>query len=144
MHLWQVLKNWQRNILHQVPAYQTVNAVFTSFPLSVIEETWREVALAQLTSLIDLTFLDGVLAPEKPNKRQQQHHNLIISNIVAKNWHLPVTQSLLNLNEVGLREEQETVIQTAIACIECLPKGEPLAVLNLCLKVSHCLRWVCS
>ena len=111
--------------------------MFTSFPLSVIEETWREVALAQLTTLIDLTFLDGVLAPEKPNKRQQQHHNLMISNIVAKNWHLPVTQSLLDLNEAGLREEQETVIQTAIACIECLPKGEPSPVLSVCQKVRH-------
>ncbi|KAK7107316.1 DEP domain-containing protein 7-like [Littorina saxatilis] len=95
---------------------------------SVIEETWREVALAQLTTLIELTFLDGVLAPDKPNKRQQQHHNLIISNIVAKNWHLPITDSLMNLNEVGLEGmmEEEGVIQTAIACIECIPKGSSL------------------
>ncbi|KAK7503281.1 hypothetical protein BaRGS_00005546 [Batillaria attramentaria] len=89
----------------------------------VIEETWREVALAQLTTLIDLTFLDGVLAQDKPSKRQQQHHNLIISNIVAKNWHLPVTQSLFNLDTVGLGEEEDSVIQKAIACMECLPKG---------------------
>ena len=80
-------------------------------------------ALAQLTTLIDLTFLDGVLAPDKPSKRQQ-HHSLIISNTVAKNWHMPVTQSLMNLNEVGLEAEQESVIQTAVACIECLPKGK--------------------
>ncbi|PVD28776.1 hypothetical protein C0Q70_11371 [Pomacea canaliculata] len=97
----------------------------------VIEEVWREVALAQLTTLIDLTFLDGVLAEDKLSKRQQQHHNLIISNIVAKNWHLPITQSLINLNLVGLEEaEEDGVIQTAIACIECLPKGASLLTEN--------------
>lgn len=105
-------------------SYQPFTLVFLSFPLAVIEEVWREVALAQLTTLIDLTFLDGVLAEDKLSKRQQQHHNLIISNIVAKNWHLPITQSLINLNLVGLEEaEEDGVIQTAIACIECLPKG---------------------
>nr|KAG5711121.1 hypothetical protein BaRGS_004765 [Batillaria attramentaria] len=115
-----------------------------TFEDSVIEETWREVALAQLTTLIDLTFLDGVLAQDKPSKRQQQHHNLIISNIVAKNWHLPVTQSLFNLDTVGLGEEEDSVIQKAIACMECLPKGRHcppgrffdlhMAILNLILQ----------
>ncbi|XP_076466136.1 DEP domain-containing protein 7-like [Babylonia areolata] len=97
-----------------------------SISKDVIEETWREIALAQLTTLIDLTFLDGVLAQDKPSKRQQQHHNLIISNIVAKNWHRPLTQSLINLDQVGLHPEEESVIQRAIACIECLPKGASL------------------
>ncbi|KAL8606786.1 hypothetical protein ACOMHN_049615 [Nucella lapillus] len=97
-----------------------------SISKDVIEETWREVALAQLTTLIDLTFLDGVLAPEKPNKRQQQHHNLIISNIVARNWHRPLTQSLLNLDQVGLEGDGDSVLKSAIACIECLPKGASL------------------
>ena len=97
-----------------------VSDVVCPVPRSVLEETWREVALAQLTTIIDLTFLDGVLAPDKPSKRQQQHHNLIISNIVAKNWHLPITQSVFNINEVGV---EESVLQAAVGCIECLPKG---------------------
>lgn len=84
------------------------------FCLSGVEELWKEVALCQLLSLIDLTFLDGFLMEEKPTKRHVKQ-NLIISNVVAKHWNIPSPSA-----------NHDKFMSTALGCIECLPKGMSL------------------
>ncbi|CAL1542289.1 unnamed protein product [Lymnaea stagnalis] len=77
---------------------------------------WREVALTQLLTLVELTFLDGILSEDKRTQKQQQRDHLIISNIVARSWHLPLTPSSLNT-------PSDPLLKTAMECIEFLPKG---------------------
>ncbi|XP_033739605.1 DEP domain-containing protein 7-like isoform X1 [Pecten maximus] len=76
-----------------------------------LEDLWKEVALCQLLTLIDLPFLDGLLVDEKPSKKFIKH-NLIISNVVAKHWNIPSPST-----------GQDPFMSSALGCIECLPKG---------------------
>ena len=93
--------------------------------VAAVQGVWREVALSSLTTLVDLPFLDGVLAEDGFSRRQRRRHNFIISNIVAKNWHLPITASLVDLRNCGTERycPDDAVLRAAIACVECLPKG---------------------
>ncbi|KAJ8315435.1 hypothetical protein KUTeg_007585 [Tegillarca granosa] len=77
-----------------------------------LEELWREVALCQLLTIIDLPILDGLLAEEKPRKNLKA--NLVISNVVAKHWNMPVTAG---------SKMDDPFMRSALNCIECLPQG---------------------
>ena len=79
----------------------------------MVEETWKEVALAQLLTLVEVPFLDGVLCEEKENKKQLRR-NLIISNVVAKHTNMPF---------LGIVDFEDSVMHTAYDCLECMPKG---------------------
>ncbi|XP_046359216.1 DEP domain-containing protein 7-like isoform X1 [Haliotis rufescens] len=82
----------------------------------VVEETWKEIALAELLTIVDIMFLDGILSEEKENKRQQRR-NIIISNVVAKHSVMPFLEG---------SDTTDCVMQAAFDCIECLPKGMAL------------------
>lgn len=92
-----------------------------------VEEVWREVALTQLLTHVELTFLDGILSEETSDhkssasaKKQQQRHHLIISNLVAHSWHLPLTPGS------GLDAAlppSDPLLVTAMECIEFFPNG---------------------
>lgn len=99
----------------------------------VVTETWKEVALTQLLTLVDLTFLDGILSEDKQkSKHQKQHQHCVISNIMARNWHLPLTPSRIDSSSSSdLRRQSDNpssdpMIKAAIECIDCLPKGTSL------------------
>ena len=88
---------------------------------------WREVALTQLLTLVELTFLDGILNEDSTDhkssasgRRQQQRHHLIISNLVARSWHLPLTP---NSSLAGAQVLSDTLLVTAMDCIEFFPNG---------------------
>ncbi|XP_013083468.2 DEP domain-containing protein 7-like [Biomphalaria glabrata] len=81
-----------------------------------VDDVWREVALTQLLTLVELTFLDGILSEDKRSRQQIQRDHLIISNLVARSWHLPLTPSALNT-------PSDPLLQTAVDCIEFLPKA---------------------
>ncbi|XP_050390420.1 DEP domain-containing protein 7 isoform X1 [Patella vulgata] len=95
-------------------------------PNEVIEEIWKETALAQLLTLVDVSFVDGPLSEEKPAKKPR--HNLIISNTIAKRYTSPYKGSAPVF--------EDSVLHAGYDCIECLPKG-----LNLlsddCLRQSN-------
>lgn len=82
----------------------------------MVEETWKEIALAELLTIVDIMFLDGILSEEKENKRQQRR-NIIISNVVAKHSVVPFLEG---------SDTTDCVMQAAFDCIECLPKGMAL------------------
>ena len=91
--------------------FQTISEVaYNIFYISALEDLWKEVALCQLLTIVDLPFLDGLLNEEKSTKKHV-HHNLIISNVVAKHWNIPLS---------GVKDP---FMQAALNCIECLPKG---------------------
>ncbi|XP_052088816.1 DEP domain-containing protein 7-like [Mytilus californianus] len=84
--------------------------VKTDFSPDALEDLWKEVALCQLLTIVDLPFLDGLLNEEKSTKKQVRQ-NLIISNVVSKHWNIPLT---------GVKDP---FMKTALNCIECLPNG---------------------
>ncbi|KAH9505576.1 hypothetical protein Btru_055918 [Bulinus truncatus] len=104
------LQNSRDFELAQTPGKQEVVTV------EDVEEVWREVALTQLLSVVELTFLDGILSEDKRSRQQQQKDHLIISNLIARSWHLPLTPSSLNT-------PSDPLLQTAMECIEFLPKA---------------------
>ncbi|KAH3726397.1 DEP domain-containing protein 7-like [Dreissena polymorpha] len=57
-----------------------------------IQDIWKEVALCQLLTIVDLSFLDGVLTEEKEKdksgKKAFKPYGTPVSNIVAKHWSL--------------------------------------------------------
>ncbi|GFO42738.1 dep domain-containing protein 7 [Plakobranchus ocellatus] len=90
-----------------------------------VEEVWREVALTQLLTHVELNFLDGILGEDSGDhksmasaRRQQQRHHLIISNLVARSWHLPLTPG----SSLG-NTTSDPLLVTAMDCIEFLPNG---------------------
>ena len=97
----------------------------TVLSVAAVQGVWREVTLSSLTTLLDLPFLDVMLAEDGFSRRQRRQHNFIISNIVAKNWHLRITASLVDLQNCGTEWycPDDAVLRAAIACVECLPKG---------------------
>lgn len=68
--------------------------------------------MCQLLTIIDLPILDGLLAEEKPRKSMKA--NLVISNVVAKHWNMPVTAG---------SKMDDPFMRSALNCIECLPQG---------------------
>ncbi|GFS16177.1 DEP domain-containing protein 7 [Elysia marginata] len=92
-----------------------------------VEEVWREVALTQLLTHVELTFLDGILNEDAGDhksaalaRRQQQRHHLIISNLVARSWHLPLTPGS---SVGGMPPPADPLLVTAMECIEFFPNG---------------------
>ncbi|ESO89191.1 hypothetical protein LOTGIDRAFT_106755, partial [Lottia gigantea] len=102
-----------------------IKVVLISHILSIhsIEEIWKETALAQLLTLVDVNFVDGPLSDEKPAKRPRYSH--IISNTIAKRYNSPYKGS----NPCF----EDSVLHAGYDCIECLPKG-------LTLLSDDCLR----
>ena len=87
-----------------------------------VNETWKEVALTQLLTLVDLTFLDGILSEEKRSRQQNIRENCIITNLMASNWYRTLTPSILV--PVNVRDrDTDLMLQCAMDCIECLPQG---------------------
>ncbi|KAL5010967.1 hypothetical protein ScPMuIL_013272 [Solemya velum] len=84
----------------------------TGMSSQVLEEIWKETALCQLLTLVDLPFLDGILSEEKIAKKQKQ--STVLSNGMAKHWNMPGSR------DSGI---QDIFMRTALDCIECLPKG---------------------
>lgn len=82
-----------------------------------MENTCKEVALTQLTTLVELTFLDGILSEDKRTHHQQQRDHVIISSMADRNWHL------LPLNPSRVDAPSDPLLKTAMECIEYLPKG---------------------
>ncbi|KAK3097684.1 hypothetical protein FSP39_012092 [Pinctada imbricata] len=80
---------------------------------SAIEGLWKEVALCQLLTIIDLPFLDGILTADK-NEKKHIKQNIVISNVVAKHYNMPAN---------GINNVTDSVMRSALNCIECLPKG---------------------
>lgn len=80
------------------------------FCFVALDELWKEVALCQLLTIVDLPFLDGLLTDDKSAKKGVRT-NLIISNVVAKHWNIPLS---------GVKDP---FMQTALNCIECMPNG---------------------
>ena len=104
-----------------------------------VNETWREVALTQLLTLVDLTFLDGILSEDKISKEEHHPRDIfVISNIMVRNWHLPLTPS-------SVRTPTDPLMQTAMECIECLPLGNsfPFLVLKMLTSWSFFVNTVC-
>ncbi|KAK3774571.1 hypothetical protein RRG08_035001 [Elysia crispata] len=92
-----------------------------------VEEVWKEVALTQLLTHVELTFLDGILSEDSVDhksaasaRRQQQRHHLIISNLVARSWHLPLTPGS---GVGGALVPSDPLLVTAMDCIEFFPNG---------------------
>lgn len=89
--------------------------------LSEIKDVWKEVALCQLLTIVDLSFLDGVLCDDKdkdkPNRKiLRPHHNSgIVSNIVAKHWSM----------RCAARSASHTdpFMKSALECIAHIPRG---------------------
>ncbi|BFZ09926.1 hypothetical protein BsWGS_12965 [Bradybaena similaris] len=81
-----------------------------------VEDVWREVALTQLLTLVELTFLDGILSEDKYSLHQKLQDHLIISNAVARNWRLPLIPGLTDARP-------DPLLQSAVECIQHLPKG---------------------
>jgi len=58
------------------------------FAFTEIQDLWKEIALCQLLTIVDLSFLDGVLTEEKEkcSKKTYKPYGTPVSNIVAKHW----------------------------------------------------------
>ena len=91
--------------------------MFTLY-LTALEELWKEVALSQLLTIVDIPFIDTLLIDEKTEKKQMKQ-SLIVSNMVTKHWNMPTS---------GEHRVSDPFMSTALSCIECLPNG--LAVLE--------------
>ncbi|XP_041350977.1 DEP domain-containing protein 7-like [Gigantopelta aegis] len=100
----------------RIDTKMTRNSDIQEVSPEVVEETWKEVALAQLLILVEVPFLDGVLGEEKENKKQLRR-NLIISNVVAKHTNMPF---------LGAVDFEDSVMHTAYDCLQCMPKGTSL------------------
>jgi hypothetical protein len=76
-----------------------------------MESLWREVALCQLLTLIEIPFLEGLLSDEKSGKKGFKH-GAMISSSVSKHY-----------NSVSINHITDPFMRTAVGCIECLPNG---------------------
>ncbi|XP_061195653.1 DEP domain-containing protein 7-like [Saccostrea echinata] len=76
----------------------------------VMESLWREVALCQLLTTVEIPFLEGLLSDQKSSKKTVKQN--MITNSVSKHY-----------NSVGINNITDPFMRTALNCIECLPKG---------------------
>ncbi|KAL4233179.1 DEP domain-containing protein 7 [Mactra antiquata] len=84
-----------------------------------ISEVEREIALCQLLTLVDISFLDGVLTEEKQDKQKRKvvkpHRSGIVSNIVAKQWSMKCSARSASHTDPFMR--------SALDCIAHIPRG---------------------
>ena len=89
----------------------------TFFP--EIQDLWKEVALCQLLTKVDLSFLDGVLTEEKEKSSKKInkscHSSGIVSNIVAKHWSLRCSAKSAS--------HSDPYMKAALEVIAHLPRG---------------------
>ena len=86
-----------------------------------IQEIWKEVALCQLLTLIDLSFVEGILVDEKEKVKSAKktprafYNSGIVSNIVAKQWSITCATSSAS--------HTDTYMRAALECIAHIPRG---------------------
>lgn len=88
------------------------------FCFSEISEVEKEVALCQLLTIVDLSFLDGVLTDEKDKQKRKilkPHHSGVVSNIVAKQWSMRCSAKSAS--------HTDPFMKTALDCIAHIPRG---------------------
>lgn len=76
-----------------------------------MECLWREVALCQLLTIVEIPFLEGLLTEQKSGKKSTKQ-SLMLTNSVSKHY-----------NSVCMNSISDPFMRTALNCIECLPKG---------------------
>lgn len=76
-----------------------------------MECLWREVALCQLLTIVEIPFLEGLLTEQKSGKKSTKQ-SLMLTNSVSKHY-----------NSVCMNSVSDPFMRTALNCIECLPKG---------------------
>ncbi|KAK3593200.1 hypothetical protein CHS0354_002725 [Potamilus streckersoni] len=74
-----------------------------------IEDIWREVALRQLLTIVDLPFLDSILNEDKQKRHSRQFSSNFISNEVAKHCSLPC---------IGAKDISDPYMRTAVDCMQ--------------------------
>ncbi|XP_048771485.2 DEP domain-containing protein 7-like [Ostrea edulis] len=83
----------------------------SGIPPEVMESLWREVALCQLLTLVEIPFLEGLLSEEKSSKKSLKQ-NVMITSSVSNHY-----------NSVSINNITDPFMRTAVGCIECLPNG---------------------
>ena len=75
----------------------------------------KETALCQLLTIIELSFLDGVLTEEKQSKKLSKPlHGSVVSNILAKQW---------NQHCLTNGPHRDPFMHAALNCIAHIPRG---------------------
>lgn len=86
---------------------------------SEIQDIWKEVALCQLLTKVDLSFLDGVLMEEKDKSVKKLfkngHTSGVVSNIVAKHWSMRCSARSAS--------HSDPFMKTALEVIAHIPRG---------------------
>lgn len=103
-------------ILIHITCIHGVVSIFSEY-----QDISKEVALCQLLTIIDLSFLDGVLSEDKDKDKgsrkilRPHHHSGVVSNIVAKHWSMRCAAKSAS--------HTDPFMKTALDCIAHIPRG---------------------